>query len=176
MEVAQLERKSINNLSKIEENPSRIDPKSTLGRFGCPRGFWGRVQTRSGWLLNAQMPPRSRSWDALGEPRAARSRPKAPPGHPKDAPRASGTAPKTMAMPFASPNAVGSTCGSIFYRFSVNVRKLRSVFRIGFYSVLSMSDVLRVDRSSRGKISKKQPFRIRKSRLGASRGASDEQV
>ena len=122
------------------------------------------------------MPPQGRSWDAPGGPRAARSRPKASPGRPRDAPRASGTTPKTLVTPFASPNGVGSACGWIFDRLSVDARKLRSVFRIGFYDVFSMSDVLRIDRSLRGKTSKKQLSWARKSRLGASRGHSEEQV
>ena len=72
-----------------------------------------------------------------------------------DVPRASGTAPKTFATPFASPNALRSACGSNFGRFSVNARKLRSVFRIGFYNVFSMSDISRLNCSSHAKILKK---------------------
>ena len=122
------------------------------------------------------MQPRSRSWGTPGEPRAAKSCPKASPGHPFHAPSASGTTPKTLATPSASPNAVGSARGSIFDQFSINARKLRSVFRIGFYSVFSMLDVWRVECSSNGKTSKKMLFRIRKSRPGASQGGSGEQV
>ena len=116
------------------------------------------------------MTPQSRSGAVPGEPRAARSCPKGLPGHPRHAPRGFGTAPKTLATPFASPNAVGMACRSIFDRFWINARKLRSAFRIGFYSVFSMSDVLRIDRVSRGKISKKPPSRTRKLRLGAAPG------
>jgi len=125
-----------------------------LDRFGRPRPLRGRVRTRSGRLLDAQMTPQSRPGAVPGEPRAARSCPKGLPGHPRHAPRGFGTDPKTLATPFASPNAVGMACRSIFDRFWINTRKLRSAFRIGFYSVFSMSDVWRVDRSSPGKISK----------------------
>ena len=69
-------------------------------------------------------------------PKATQKRPqegsRAPLATPRDAPRASSTAPKTLASPFVSPNAVGSACGSIFDRFSVNDWKLQSAFRIGF--------------------------------------------
>ena len=122
------------------------------------------------------MPPQARSGDAPGGPRAARNCPKASPGCPRDAPRASGTTPKTLVTPFASPNGVGSAGGWIFDRFSVDARKLRSAFRIGFYNVFSMLDVLRIECSSNGKTSKKLVFRTRKSRPGASRGCSEEQV
>ena len=104
-----------------------------------------------GTAFDAQRTPQSRSGAVPGEPRAARSCPKGLPGHPRHAPRGFGTAPKTLATPFASPNAVGMACRSIFDRFWINARKLRSAFGIGFYSVFSMSDVLRIDRSSRGK-------------------------
>ena len=153
-----------------------MEEKSILGRLGRPKPFRGRVLTHSGRFLDAQMQPRSRSWGTPGEPRAAKSCPKASPGHPFHAPSASGTTPKTLATPSASPNAVGSARGSIFDRFSINARKLRSVFRIGFYSVFSMLDVWRVECPSNGKTSKKLLFRTRKSRPGASRGGSGEQV
>ena len=65
----------------------QIDEKSILGRFGPPSPFRVRVRTRSGRLLDTQMLPQSRSWDTPGEPRAARSRPKASPGRPEDTPR-----------------------------------------------------------------------------------------
>ena len=90
-----LERKSTKNRSKIDENPSQIDPKSILGRIGRPKPFRGCVRTRSGRLLDTQMPPQSRSWGAPGAPRAARSRPQAIQGRPRDAPRAFGATAKT---------------------------------------------------------------------------------
>ena len=173
---AKIDEKSFKKRDKSFPNRLQIDEKSTLGQFRRPRSLQGRVRTRLGRFLDTQMPAQSRSWGAQGEPRAARSCLKASLGHPRDAPRASGTASKTLATSFASPHAVGSARGSILDRFSVNARKLGSVFRIGFYSVFSMSDVLRIDRTSPGKISKKQQSRTRKSRLGASRGSSEEQV
>ena len=146
----------------------QINEKSILSRFGRPWPLQERVRTRSGRLLDAQMTPQSRSGAVPGEPRAARSCPKGLPGHPRHAPRGFGTVPKTLATPFASPNAVGMACRSIFDRFWINARKLRSAFRIGFYNVFSMSDVLRIERSSHAETSKKRP--------GASRRGPDEQV
>ena len=75
------------NLSKIYENPSQIEEKLILGRFGRPRSFRGCVRTRSGRFLDTQMMPQGQSGDALGGPRVPRSRPKAFPGRPRDAPR-----------------------------------------------------------------------------------------
>ena len=164
---AKIDEKSFKKREKSFPNRLQIDEKSALGQFRRPRSLQGRVRTRLGRFFDTQMPAQSRSWGAQGEPRAARSCLKASLGHPRDAPRASGTASKTLATSFASPHAVGSARGSILDRFSVNARKLGSVFRIGFYSVFSMSDVFRTDRTSRGKTSKKQAFRTRKSRLGA---------
>ena len=155
-------RGSSENRQKIVRKSTKIQPKATpqineksiLRRFGRPWPLPERVRTRSGRLLDAQMTPQTRSGAVPGEPRAARSCPKGLPGHPRHAPRGFGTVPKTLATPFASPNTVGMACRSIFDRFWINARKLRSAFRIGFYSVFSMSDVWRVDRSSPGKISK----------------------
>ena len=76
------ERKSTKNLSNIDENPSQIEDKSILGRFGRPKPFRGRVRTCSGRLLDAQMLPQSRSWVAPDEPRAVKSCPKARRGIP----------------------------------------------------------------------------------------------
>ena len=167
---AKIDNKSFEHGRKSIPNRHQIDEKPILSRFGRPGPLRGRVRRRTGRLLDAKMLPQSLSWGAPDEPKAAKSCPKASPGHPRDVPKASGKAPKTLATPFASPNAVGSASGSIFDRFSVNAQKLRSAFRIGFYSVFSMSDVLRIDRVSRGKISKKPPSRTRKLRLGAAPG------
>ena len=146
MARAQITEKSFECRRKSSPDRPKIDEKSFLSHFGRPRPYRGRVRTCLGHFLNAQMPPQSRSWGALGKPRVAKSRPKASPGRTRDAPRASGTAPKTLGTLFASPTSVGSACGSVFDRFSVNARRLRSTFRVGFCSVFSMSDVLRVER------------------------------
>ena len=63
-----------------------------------------------------------------------------------------------------------------FSTFSVDARQLTSAFCIAPASVLSMSDVLRVQRLPHAKTSKKQRFRTSKSKPGASWGPSGEQV
>ena len=68
---------------------------SMLDHFGRPRPLQGRVRMRLGRRLDTQMPPQSRSWGGLGASRVARSRPKASPGQPRDAPRARGDIPET---------------------------------------------------------------------------------
>ena len=77
---------------------------------------------------------------------------------------------------FASPNGIGSAGKWISLRISIDARKLRSAFRIGFYRVLSMSDAVRMERSPHRKTLKKQPSRAPKSRFGPSQGRSEEQV
>ena len=83
-------RKSRKRRSDNSEKPSqhrrKIVEKSLLAGFGRPKPFRGRVGTRSGRAREAPKPGRERSWDAPGEPRAAKSRPKASPGRSQDAP------------------------------------------------------------------------------------------
>ena len=166
----------VGNRRKSMPDRPKIDEQSILSRPGRPKSFWGRLRTRSGRLLDTQMTAQGRSRDAPGGRRAAKSRPNASPGSPRDAPRASGTTPKMLVTSFASPNGIGSAGKWISPRISIDARKLRSAFRIGFYRVLSMSDALRMERSPHGKTSKKQPSRAPKSRFGASQGRSEEQV
>ena len=154
----------------------KIDEQSILSRPGLPKSFWERLRTRSERLLDTQMTAQGRSRDAPGGRRAAKSCPHACPGSPRDAPRASGTTPKMLVTAFASPSGMRSAGKWISPRISIDARKFRSAFRIGFYSVFSTSDVLRVERLPQAETSKKQPFRAPKSRPGASQGPSGEQV
>ena len=173
---AKIDEKSFENRRKGIPNPRKINEKSILRRFGRPRPFRGRVRTRSGRLLDAQVPPQGRSGDAPGRPRAARSAPRWPqdvPGTPRTRLR---SVPERSPSPIVTPNAIRDLLRSIFDQFSLVARKLRSAFRIAPASVLSMLDVWRGERAWLGKTSKKQPFRLRKSKSGASRGTSDEQV
>ena len=125
-----------------------------VGRFGRPRPFRGCVLMRSGPRLDAQMLPQGQSGDAPSRPGAARNRPKASPGRPRDAARAPGTTPKTLASAVRVAKHNRKRPWIDFLTFSGDVRKLRSAFRIAPASVLSMSDVLRVERSWRRKTSK----------------------
>ena len=126
--------------------------------------------------MEAECRPKSRSGDILGRPRVARSAPRSLPNVPGALRTRSWSVPERMPSPTVMPNALRDLLRSIFDRYSAVARSLRSVFRIGFYSVLLTSDVFRVARSSHEKTSKKQPFRTRKSRPGASRGRADEQA
>ena len=86
---AKIDEKSFENLRKSIPNRPQIKEKSILGWFGRPRSFRGRTRTRSRRCLDTQMTPQGRSGDAPGRPRVPRSRQKALPCRPRDAPRAS---------------------------------------------------------------------------------------
>ena len=169
----QLERKST---KKHLAGGPQIAQKSILGRLGRPKPFRGRVRTRSGRLLDAPITPQSRSGDAPGGPRAARSRRKASPGRLRDALRASGTPAKTLVSPVRVAKRSQKRWRIDLRTFSVDSQQLRSVFRIAPASVLSMSDVLRIERLPHAKTLKQHPFRAPKSRPGASWGPLGEQV
>ena len=164
------------NRRKSTPHGPQIDEKSILDRFGRPKPLQGRVRMRLGRFLGTQMPPQSRSWGALGSPRVAKSRQKAPPGQPRDAPRARGAMPKTSVSAARIAQRRRKRLQIDFSTFSVDTRRLRSAFRIAPASVLSMSDVLRLKRLPRAKTSKKQSSRAPKSRPGASWEPSGEQV
>ena len=117
--------------------------------------------------------PQERSRGAPGCAKRAQEHSRSAPG---TLPRRAQSDPGRSLSAFASLNAVRGSRGSIFDRFGVDAQELQSAFRIGFYSVLSMSDVVHIERSSHAKTSKKQSFRARKSRLGASKKGLDEQV
>ena len=68
----------------------------------------------------------------------------------------------------------GSIVLMISDRFGVDAQELRSAFHVGFYNVFSMSDVLRIDRSSHAKTSKKTGVSGSKSKPGPSRSGPDE--
>ena len=137
-----IDEQSFENRRKSTSNGSQINEKSILCRFGRPRPFRVRVQTRSERSLDQQMPAQSRSWGALSGPRAVRSCPKASPERPRDTPRAFGTAPQSL----VSTVRVAQRCQKRWRigseMFSINARTLRSAFRVVFYRVLSMSNVL----------------------------------
>ena len=84
-----IDEKLVGNRRKSTPDRAKIDEKSILSRPGRPKSFWGRLRTRSERPLDTQMTPQGRSGDAPGRPRVPRSRPKALPCRPRDAPRAS---------------------------------------------------------------------------------------
>ena len=114
-----------------------------------------------------------------GMPQAGEERPGAVQKRPqraRDAPRASGATPKTPGSAVCIAQRSWKRLRIDFSTFSVDARQLRSAFCIAPASVLSISDVLRLERLPHAKTSKKQPFRTPKSRPGASWGPAGEQV
>ena len=105
-------RKILQKSAKIHSKSTQNQRKNDLGLVWAHKVVSG---TRSRRLLDTQMTPQGRSRDAPGGRRAAKSRPNASPGSPRDAPRPSGTTPKMLVTSFASPNGIGSagTCISL---------------------------------------------------------------
>ena len=108
------------------------------GRPGTrPVGHLGRQISNLGRQDRPSWAPRWPTW-APSWPCWAPSRQTSAPDRPSRATLSS----------FASPNALRHPCGSIFDRFSVDTRTLRCAFCTIAASVLLMSDVFRVERSS----------------------------
>ena len=72
-----LERKSTKNHSKIDENPSEIDPKSTKNRSWDVLGTQSRFRDASGRARDGSWTPKCRPKADLGAPRASQERPRA---------------------------------------------------------------------------------------------------
>ena len=119
------------------------------------------------------MAPQERSRD---DPEGSKTAQK----HSRSAPgtllRCAWSVPRRSLSAVALLNAFRGRRRTIFDRYGFDAQHLRSARRTGFYDVFSMLDVLRNKRSWHAKTSKKQAFRARKSRLGASWGGPDEQV
>ena len=162
------------------QNRPKIEPESNQNWSKIDLGGSGRPRIDSGAPQKAREThpeqPRTRSGrpngalgTTQGAPRQPKNTPGALPGRPRGDPRRSLNA-------FALLNAFRDPHRAIFNRFGFDAQQLRSAFRTGFYDVFSMLDVLRIERSWHAKTSKKQAFRARKSRPGASRRGPDEQV
>ena len=156
---------------KRSQNSGKIDEKSMLGWFGGPRSFRGRGRTRSGRLVDVQMAPQARSGDAPGGPRVARSRPKASPGCPRDAPRASRRPLGTSFSRDLGEQACRKARKANFVRFfglRVLSRDCSDVHETSFLMVFQQhrSMFASHERAHAG-ASKKQPFRPQKTSLGA---------
>ena len=72
----QHERKSTKNHSKIDENPSEIDPKSTKNRSWDVLGTQSRFRDASGRTRDGSWTPKCRPKADLGAPRASQERPR----------------------------------------------------------------------------------------------------
>ena len=70
-----LERKSTKNLSKIDDHPPQIEPKSKKNRSWAVLGAQGRFGDASGRARDGSWTPKCRSKANLGTPRASHRRP-----------------------------------------------------------------------------------------------------
>ena len=82
-----LDPKSSKDGSKFDTKLIKTNRNLILGVLVRSKSFRGCAETRSGRVRDAQRPPQDRSWDALGEPKAAGRRTKPCPGWSRDAPR-----------------------------------------------------------------------------------------
>ena len=99
-------------------------------------GAQGRFGNASGRARDGFWTPKCRPKANRGTPWAGQERPggvhKRPRGAPETLQEPPGPLPRRSEAPFASPNAVGSACGSIFERFW----STRSSFEVRFVSLL----------------------------------------
>ena len=165
---------------KSTQNRTRVDPKSVQNRSWGIGACLDRFRSVSRSSRDAPRTakdtfgtPQERSRDNPGCSRTAQEHSRCAP---KTLPRSAWSDPRRLLSAFALVNAFRDPRGAIFDRFGFDAQQLRSAFRTGFYDVFSMLDVLRIERSWHAKTSKKQAFRARKSRPGASRRGPDEQV
>ena len=144
------------------QNRTRIDPQSVQNRSwgigASPDRF--RSASRSSrdaprTAKDAFRTSQERSRDDLGCSRTGQKHSRCAP---KTLPRFAWSDPRRSLSAFMLVNAFRDPRRTNFDRFGFDAQQLRSAFRIGFYNVFSMSDVLRIDRTSHGKISKKQPW------------------
>ena len=116
-----LERKSTKNRSRIDENPSQIDPKSTKNRSGAVLGAQSCFGDAPGRARDGFWTAKCRPKADLREPRARQERPgavqKRPQGDPETLQELLGPFPSHSQASFVSPNIVGSAGGSIPKRF-----------------------------------------------------------
>ena len=158
----QLERKST---KKHSAGGPQIAQKSILGHLGRPKPFRERVGTHSGRFLDAQVLLQSRSWGTPGEPRAARSRPKASPGRPEDAPRPSWWLIRALVVHRTASNA---SSDRFLVAFFVS-RENSDVPRVPVFTVFCwVRTKLAPNVDERQQTSKVEPFGPPKSRPGAS--------
>ena len=133
---ARLERKSMQNRTKIDENPSLIHPKSTKNRYWDVLGAQSRFGDASGRARDGLWTPKCRPKADLGAPRASQERPRAVQKRPRAGPKTLQTLPVSRPSASAAPSGFERAFKSIFGRFCLVARKLRCASRISFYSVL----------------------------------------
>ena len=165
---------------KSTQNQTRIDPKSVQNRSWGIGASSNRFRSASRSSRDAPRTakdafgtPQERSRDDPGCSRKAQEHSRCAP---KTLPRFAWSDPRRSLSAFALLNVFRDPRRAIFDRLGFDAQQLRSAFRTGFYNVFSMLDVLRIERSWHAKTLKKQAFRARKSRPGASWRGPDEQV
>ena len=147
-------------------NRPKIDETSIVDHFGHSRRFRGRVRTRSGRPLDTQMPPQSRSWDAPGEPRAAKLRPKASLDRSADAPGP----PRSSVRPRLEHRAPSNALAERFFIDFASSRESSDVARVPVFTVFCwLRTKLGPNARERRKTSKIHAFRPPKSTPGASK-------
>ena len=144
---ARLERKSMQNRSKIDENPSLIHPKSTKNRYWDVLGAQSRFGDASGRARDGLWTPKCRPKADLGAPRASQERPGAVQKPRRAARRRSKTLPMGRPSACGAPSGFERVFGSISGWFCLVARKLRCASRISFYSVLLGSHEVRTERA-----------------------------
>ena len=133
----------------------KILAKSTKNRRNIDIGpFWALktvLGTRPDALRTACGRPNAAQRPILRRPGRAKSgqeTSKSVPGPPR---RRSRTAPEQCPSAFGASSTIERACGVIFHRFCVLAHKLRSAFRIGFYSTFSMSRAICTERARAAK-------------------------
>ena len=150
------------NPRKIGRKSTKILAKSTKNRRNIDVGpFWALktvLGTRPDALRTACGRPNVAQRPILRRPERAKSgqeTSKSVPGSPR---RRSQTASEQCQSAFGASSIIERACGVIFHRFCIVARKLRSAFRIGFYSTFSMSQAIRTARASVEKNRKSRRF------------------
>ena len=114
---ARLERKWMQNRSKIDENPFQIQPKATKNRSWAVLGAQGRCGDASGRAGDGFWTPKCRPKADLGAPRASQERPGAVQKRPVAIPEMLQESPVSLLLARGVPSAVNCAFGSIFHRF-----------------------------------------------------------
>ena len=133
-------RKSSKILAKSTKNSRKID----LGLFWALRAV---SETHPDALGTACGRPNAAQRPILrhaGRAKSGQETSKSVPGPPR---RRSRAAPEQCPSAFGASTTIERECGTIFHRFCVVACKLRSAFRIGFYSTFSMSQAISTERA-----------------------------
>ena len=147
---------------KSNQNQSKIGPKSILGDRGVPGSIQERLKKQPGRTQNGQGRVRDAPGALSGRPGVLQDSPSTFQERCRDAPEVHLERPKTLVkcvrVADSMLNAFQDLRRTILDRFGFDAQQLRSAFRIGFYNVFSMLDVLRIEHSCHAKTSKNERF------------------